>query len=165
MQQIERQLAIILPCMNDDLDILQGVLGGIPHHCLVIVISNSIADNYKSERAMLIDFCRRCARRSLIVHQTNPDFAGAFEAAGLPRILHHDTGIRGGARRIRSGKGEAMVVGTILAKVEGKRFVSLMDADNFVSGAVHEYCKVFATGLYHAFDDVDSLHSGADTGE
>jgi mannosyl-3-phosphoglycerate synthase len=162
LQDIERQLAIIVPCMNEDLDILLGVLSGIPHHCLIIVVSNSTPDRYQAERAMLTGFCGRCARRALILHQTDPDLASAFEAAGLPQILHHDTGINDSARRIRSGKGEAMMVGTVLAKLEGKRFVGFIDADNFVPGAVYEYCKVFATGLYHALNDPTSLHFGAE---
>jgi len=162
LQKIERQLAIIVPCMNEDLEILLGVLGGIPHHCLIIVVSNSTADKYKAERAMLIDFCRRCSRQALVVHQTDPELASAFEAAGLPQFLDHDAWAHDGARRIRSGKGEAMVVGTVLAKLEGRQFVGFIDADNFVPGAVHEYCKIFATGLYHALDDPISLHSDAE---
>ena len=54
------------------------------------------------------------------------------------------------------------MVGTVLTKLEGRRFVGFIDADNFVLGAVHEYCKVFATGLYHALDNLIYLHSGAD---
>ncbi|KAF3032232.1 hypothetical protein E8E11_001428 [Didymella keratinophila] len=151
LQKIERQLAIIVPCMNEDLEILLGVLGGIPHHCLVIVVSNSTTDKYKAERAMLTDLY--------------PELASAFKAVGLPQILDHDAWAHDGARRIRSGKGEAMMVGTILAKLEEKQFVGFIDADNFVPGAVHEYCKVFATGLYHALDDPIALHSGAECPE
>ncbi|KAJ4385007.1 hypothetical protein N0V86_000612 [Didymella sp. IMI 355093] len=78
--------------------------------------------------------------------------ASAFSAAGLPQIIQHgpDTEPQKCASRIRNGKGEAMMIGTALAKLRGKQFVGFIDADNFVPGAVHEYCKVFATGLYHA---------------
>lgn len=159
LQTIERQLAIIVPCMNEDPHILLGVLRGIPHHCLVIVVSNSTADKYKAERAMLTDFCGGCTRGALIVHQTNPNLASAFATASLPEILDYNAS----AGRIRSGKGEAMMVGTVLAKLQGKQFVGFIDADNFVPGAVHEYCKIFATGLYQALDNPTS--SCLDTGE
>ncbi|KAJ4314241.1 hypothetical protein N0V94_006549 [Neodidymelliopsis sp. IMI 364377] len=48
---------------------------------------------------------------------------------------------------VRNGKGEAMMIGTVLAKLAGKQYVGFIDADNFVPGAVQEYCKAFAAGL------------------
>lgn len=51
------------------------------------------------------------------------------------------------------------MVGTVLAELEGRRFVGSIDADNFVPGVVHEYCKVFAISLYQAFTDHTILPS------
>jgi hypothetical protein len=43
-----------------------------------------------------------------------------------------------------------MMIGVAIAKLAGKRFVGFIDADNFVPGSVHEYCKVYAAGLHYA---------------
>src|SRR5690348_8111532 len=94
LQKIERQLAIIVPCMNEDLEVLWDVLCGIPHHCLVVVVSNSSADKHKAECAMLTAFCERRGRRALIVRQTYPRIASAFDAAGLLQILDHDSWVQ-----------------------------------------------------------------------
>lgn len=154
LKMIERQLAIIVPCMNEEVLILQGALRGIPHHCLIILVSNSTSGGFKAERAMLDHFCASTQRRVIIVHQADPGLASVFSAAGMPHIIDHGAGLKSqnSAGRVRSGKGEAMMIGTVLAKLNGKQFVGFIDADNFVPGAVHEYCKVFAAGLYHALN-------------
>nr|BFE68368.1 hypothetical protein GCM10020092_016690 [Actinoplanes digitatis] len=51
---------------------------------------------------------------------------------------------------VRSGKGEAMLIGMALAAMTGRRYVGYVDADNYVPGAVHEYCKAYAAGLHLA---------------
>ncbi|KAH6621707.1 mannosyl-3-phosphoglycerate synthase [Boeremia exigua] len=159
LEAVEKQLAIIVPCMNEEHSILEGVLHGIPHHCLIILVSNSSAENFKAECAMLNDFCTDTYRQGIAVHQQDSGLASAFAKAGMPHIttakadtdLQNSTGIR-----IRNGKGEAMMIGTALAKLAKKSFVGFIDADNFVPGAVHEYCKVFAAGLSHALQHTSS---------
>ena len=51
---------------------------------------------------------------------------------------------------IRSGKGEAMLVGLALGALTGRRYLGYIDADNFVPGAVNEYCKAYAAGMHLA---------------
>lgn len=148
LHSIETQLAIVVPCMDEPLPILRGVLSGIPHTSQIIIVSNSNASNYQAERAMLSDFLRENTRQATITHQTSASLALAFSAAGMPQILHDAATTSPG--RLRSGKGEAMMAGTALAKLSGANFVGFIDADNLVPGAVHEYCKVFAAGLYDA---------------
>ena len=108
--------------MNEDLNVLLGVLYCIPYHCLIIVVSNSTVDNNKAERAMLTTFCARSTRRALIVHQSDPSLASAFMAAGLSQIVHYNAGIKSqnGTGHVRSGKSEAMVIGAVLAKLRSK---------------------------------------------
>ncbi|MDQ3807615.1 MAG: mannosyl-3-phosphoglycerate synthase, partial [Thermoproteota archaeon] len=38
---IERRMAIVIPTKGERLRLLEGVLSGIPHDCLTIIISNS----------------------------------------------------------------------------------------------------------------------------
>ncbi|CAJ2512541.1 Uu.00g055560.m01.CDS01 [Anthostomella pinea] len=49
-------MAIIIPCMNEDYRTIEGVLLGIPHDCLVILVSNSSrspVDRYEAELRLL----------------------------------------------------------------------------------------------------------------
>ena len=168
IQKIEKNLAIIVPCMNEEHSILEGVLHGIPHHCLIVLVSNSNAGNFKTECAMLTDFCINAQRQGIAFHQQDPGLAHTFCVAGMPHIIDNKAGLNlpNSAGRIRNGKGEAMMIGTALAKLAGKRFVGFIDADNFVPGAVHEYCKVFAAGLHHALHTSPSSdHDGGPASE
>lgn len=164
LQSIERQLAIIVPCMNEEHFIVKGVLHGIPHDCLTILVSNSSPPNFESECKMLAKFCTDTKRQGIAIHQQDIGVAAAFSTAGMPHIVdHRDLPYeRPSAGRVRNGKGEAMMIGITLAKLAGKRYVGFIDADNFVPGAVQEYCKVFAAGLYHAlhFPEAGSSQTG-----
>ncbi|KAF9697958.1 hypothetical protein EKO04_003967 [Ascochyta lentis] len=134
LQAIETQLAIVVPCMDEEHFILEGVLHGIPHDCLIVLVSNSMTDNFKNECKILTDFCTDTKREGIAIHQQDSGLARAFFDAGMPNILDNasepDT-----LGRIRNGKGEAMMIGTVFAKL---------------AGAVHEYCKVYAAGLHYA---------------
>src|SRR5690242_1305266 len=35
---IESRIAIVVPCMNEAREVLEGVLQGVPHNCLIIVV-------------------------------------------------------------------------------------------------------------------------------
>src|SRR5689334_12163262 len=59
MARATSQLVIVVCCMNEDISITEGVLSGIPHACLVILVSNSDrfpVDNYQAEVDMLRQF-------------------------------------------------------------------------------------------------------------
>jgi mannosyl-3-phosphoglycerate synthase len=153
LQAIEKQLAIVVPYMNEEYSILEGVLRGIPHDCFIILVSNSETSNFVVERKILTRIRKSTGRQGIAVHQQDPDLARAFSEAGMPHIVNKKaiSKLRCSAGRIRNGKGEAMMIGTALAKVYERAFVGFIDADNFVPGVVHEYCKVLAAGLHHVF--------------
>ncbi|KAH3964452.1 hypothetical protein HBI81_185910 [Parastagonospora nodorum] len=155
LSAIETQLAIVVPCKDEAVSILDGVLHGIPHDCLIILVSNSKKDNFTAECNLLSDFCTDTRRSGIACHQHDPGFAEAFVAGGLPAIVR----VVNGRPQIRNGKGEAMMMGAALAKLAGKKYIGFIDADNLVSGAVHEYCKVYAAGLHYA------LHCTGDGGQ
>jgi mannosyl-3-phosphoglycerate synthase len=140
---IERRMAIVIPIKGERLRLLEGVLSGIPHDCLVIIVSNSPrqpVDRYKLEKDALQQYIRFVGRDALILHQRDPGLSEAFKEVGYTSILGPD-GI------VRSGKAEGMVIGMLLAKMAGKEYVGFIDADNYVPGAVNEYVKIFASGL------------------
>ena len=52
--EVERELVIVVPCMNETRRVIEGVLSGIPHDCLIVLVSNSDrgpVDRYEIERA------------------------------------------------------------------------------------------------------------------
>src|ERR671923_1065751 len=140
---IERRMAIVIPIKGERLRLLEGVLSGIPHDCLTIIISNSPrqpVDRYKLEKDALLQFNRFVGRDALILHQRDPGLSEALKETGYTSILGPDN-------VIRDGKAEGMVIGMLLAKMAGKEYVGFIDADNYVPGAVNEYVKIFASGV------------------
>ena len=146
LRAVESEMAIVVPCMNESRGVVEGVLAGIPHDCLIVLVSNSgrtPVDRYESEAETVEQFCRLTGRSAVTVHQRDPGVAGAFKAAGMPELIDDDGLVRG-------GKGEAMLIGMALAATAGRRHVGYVDADNYVPGSVHEYCKAYAAGLHLA---------------
>src|SRR3954454_10200913 len=146
LRAVETQMVIVVPCMNETRSVIEGVLSGIPHDCLIVLVSNSDrlpVDRYEIEAQTVEQFCRLAGRSAMSVHQRDPGVAGAFKAAGMPELID-DEGL------VRSGKGEAMLIGMALAAMTGRKYVGYVDADNYVPGSVHEYCKVYAAGLHLA---------------
>lgn len=143
LHEIEKDLAIIIPVKNERLRLLEGVLCGIPHACLPIVLSNSKnepIDRFRMERNMVDTFCRYAKKKYLIAHQRSPELARIFQVGGYPHLLDDD-GL------VRNGKAEGMLAGIALANLAGKKYVGFIDSDNFFPGAVFEYVRIFSAGL------------------
>ena len=140
---IERRMAIVIPTKGERLRLLEGVLSGIPHDCLTIIISNSPrqpVDRYKLEKEALQQFNRFVGRNAFILHQRDPVLSEVLKDIGYDSLLAPDGSVR-------TGKAEGMVIGMLLAKMAGKEYVGFIDADNYVPGAVNEYVKIFASGI------------------
>ena len=140
---IERRMAIVIPTKGERLRLLEGVLSGIPHDCLTIIVSNSARQpvyRYKLEKEALQQFNRFVGRNAFILHQRDPVLSEVLRDVGYNSILDPDG-------MVRSGKAEGMVIGMLLAKMAGKEYVGFIDADNYVPGAVNEYVKIFASGI------------------
>jgi len=142
LEETFNKLAIIIPIKSEKLKLLEGVLSGVPHDCLVIVVSNSPrqpVDRFKIECDTLKQFVHFVDRDTIIVHQKDPGLAKAFQDLGYKSILDGAT--------VRDGKAEGMVIGMLIAKMMGKEYVGFIDADNYIPGAVNEYVKIFASGI------------------
>ena len=140
---VQREMAIVVPVKSERLKLIEGVLVGIPNSCLVIVVSNSPrepVDRFFLEQESIANFCRFTRKQVLIVHQRDPVIGAAFAAAGYPDLLD-DTGC------VRPGKAEGMMIGTLLARMMGKRTVGFVDSDNYFPGAVNEYIREYAAGV------------------
>ena len=143
MSEIERKMAIVIPVKGERLKLLEGVLSGIPHDCLTIIVSNSPrqpVDRYKLEKEALEQFNRFVDKNALIVHQKDPGLSDALRQVGYTSIFGPDD-------TVRNGKAEGMMIGMLLTKMAGKEYVGFIDADNYVPGAVNEYVKIYASGI------------------
>ncbi len=144
ISRILDQFAIIISIKNENLNILEGVLSGIPNECLVIIVSNSQrspVDRYAMELDMLKQYSRYVKDKKIItMHQKDPELANMFRKIGYTSILEND-------RRIRDSKAAGMVIGMIFAKIYKKQYVGFIEGDNYVPGAVNEYIKIFAAGF------------------
>jgi mannosyl-3-phosphoglycerate synthase len=143
MSEIERKMAIVIPVKGERLKLLEGVLSGIPHDCLTIIVSNSPrqpVDRYKLEKEALEQFNQFAEKNALIVHQKDPGLSDALRDGGYTSIFGPDD-------MVRNGKAEGMMIGMLLTKMAGKEHVGFIDADNYVPGAVNEYVKIYASGI------------------
>ena len=140
---VEQDMAIVVPVRSERLKLIEGVLVGIPHPCLVIVVSNSPrepVDRFFLEQEAITNFCKFTRKQVMVVHQKDPIIAKAFAEAGYHDILD-DNGL------VRNGKAEGMIMGTLLARMMGRKYVGFVDSDNYFPGAVNEYVKEYAAGF------------------
>lgn len=143
LNAIEKQMAIIVPMKGEKLRLLEGILFAIPHSCLTIVVSNSPrepVDRYNMEKNAIENFCTFARKSVVVVHQKDPSIAAAFASVGYDEILDDDG-------NIKDGKAEGMILGLVLARLAGKKYIGYVDADNYIPGAVFEYVRAYATGF------------------
>lgn len=144
LYEYQKKMAIIIPMRNERIRLVEGVLTGIPNHCLTIIVSNSPrepVDRFAIERDAFERFSRFTEKRVVIVHQKDPLLAQAFAEAGYLSLLDAQTGL------IKNGKAEGMVLGTMLARLSGSEYLGFIDADNYFPGAVLEYIREYAAGF------------------
>src|ERR671910_123696 len=106
ISEIERKMAIVIPIKGERLKLLEGVLSGIPHDCLTIIISNSPrqpVDRYKLEKEALEQFNRFVGRNALILHQKDPGLSEALRYVNYNSLFGPDD-------TIRNGKAEGMII-------------------------------------------------------
>lgn len=144
IKRIEGRMAIVIPVKDEKLQLFEGVISGVPHECLIIVVSNSEqkqGDRFEMERDTLEQFCHFTQRQALIIHQKNPVLAQAAVEAGYTDLLDESGEV------IRNGKSEGMVIALLMAMAARKDYVGFVDADNYSPGAVWEYVRCYAAGF------------------
>ncbi|CAP65753.1 uncharacterized protein PODANS_7_490 [Podospora anserina S mat+] len=159
LDRILEKLVIVVPCKDEPVDVIRGVIAGIPSRCAVILVSNCShqhgENGWEAQERMLAGFCA-WGREGCFVHQQYPGAAMAFKEAGVPEILDTASG------RIRNGKGEGMYLGIAMAKsyFPHHQYIGFIDADNRIPGSVVEYCKAYAGGF--ALAQRSAAKSGTD---
>lgn len=143
IKHFEDRMAIVIPVKDEKLKLFEGVVSGVPHDCLVIVVSNSQRDHvdrFRMEGDALNQLCRFTFRQALIIHQKDPAIAEALAESDYNDLLGED-GL------VRDGKSEAMVIGLLIAKATEKDYIGFIDADNYFPSAVLEYVRNYAAGF------------------
>ncbi len=143
IKDYEEKMAIVIPTKDEKLKLFEGVISGVPHECLIIVISNSQignVDRFRMEKDTLKQYCHFTRREALIIHQKDPILAQALAEAGYTNLLGKD-GL------IRNGKAEGMMAAILIAKMVKKGYIGFIDADNYFPGAVWEYSRCYAAGF------------------
>lgn len=143
------ETAIIVPMKNERLQLVDGVLKAIPHKCPIIIVSGSKKEGpnlFKQEVDLVKHFYNLTHSKIVMIHQKDIGLTKAFKEVGYTDILDGNGGIR-------SGKGEGMLIGILLAKSIGAKYVGFVDADNYIPGAVNEYVKDYAAGFLMSESD------------
>ena len=143
IKDVEEKMAIVIPTKDEKLKLFEGVISGVPHECLIIVVSNSErgrVDRFMMEKGTLNQFCQFTQRQAFIIHQKDPVLAQALTEAGYTDLLDEH-------ERVRDGKAEGMVVAMLIAMMAKKKYIGFIDADNYFPGAVWEYVKCYAAGF------------------
>ncbi|WP_048149866.1 mannosyl-3-phosphoglycerate synthase [Palaeococcus ferrophilus] len=146
--RVLEDIAIVVPMKNEKLQLVDGVLKAIPHQCPIIVVSNSKRDGpnlFKQEIDLIKHFYNLTRSKIVVVHQKDIGLSKAFNEVGYTDILEGD--------KVRSGKGEGMLIGILLAKAIGAKYVGFVDADNYIPGSVNEYVKDYAAGFLMSESD------------
>lgn len=137
------EMAVVIPLKDEKLQLLDGVLKAIPHKCPLIIVSGSrreSPDHFKLEVDLVKHFYSLTRTKIIMIHQKDAGLSEAFEKSGYNDILTKEG-------NVRDGKGEGMVIGTLLAKAIGAKFIGFIDADNYIPGSVNEYVKNYAAGF------------------
>jgi mannosyl-3-phosphoglycerate synthase len=143
IKDYEQKMAIVIPVKDEKLKLFEGVVSGVPHDCMLIVVSNSQrqrVDRFRMEKDALGQYCHFTRRSALIIHQKDPVLSEALCEAGYSELLGDD-GL------LRSGKSEAMMAAMLLAMVAQKDYIGFIDADNYFPGSVLEYARCYAAGF------------------
>ena len=143
LEETMDDMTIVLPVMDERLNLLDGVLKAIPDSCNIAIVSNSQRKSNRSfemEKELVEGFYDTTRHPISIVHQRDPGLAKAFDEVGYDHLLDADG-------KVRNGKAEGMLAGLLLAKNSDKKYVGFIDADNYIPGSTNEYVRDFAAGF------------------
>ncbi|MEM4717989.1 MAG: mannosyl-3-phosphoglycerate synthase [Desulfurococcaceae archaeon] len=140
LEDIMQSTTIIVPVKNENLSVLEKVLRAVPYDSPLIVVSASSIyplNIFNEERSIVRNIYRHTGRLLIHVHQRDTVLADVIKEIS-PQIID-ERGL------IKYGKGEAMLIGALLADALKARFIGFIDADNLVPGAVTEYAFIYYT--------------------
>jgi mannosyl-3-phosphoglycerate synthase len=143
IRDFEEKTLIVIPTKDEKLKLLEGVISGVPHESVILVMSNSQqkkVDRFRMESDTLKQYCHFTRREAYIIHQKDPVLAKALIDSGYSDIIGED-GL------IKNGKAEGMIASIFIASMMNHKYIGFIDADNYFPGSVWEYCKCYAAGF------------------
>lgn len=141
LHKVLNDLSIVIPIKNERINLFDGALRSIPHNCPIIVVSNSNEKRCKVEKEVVKQFYNVTEHPIMYIHQKDPNVALAFKELKYYDILN------GKGEFVRDGKGEGMIIGILVAKAIGSKYVGFVDADNYLPSSIYEYVLDFAAGI------------------
>lgn len=141
--RIAESTAIVVPVRDEDPLVLEGVLHAIPLHSPLIVVSNSSTkplDMYSNEVDMAKNVHQLSGRSVIVLHQKDPLIAESIRSE-IPNLVDESEGL------VRDGKGEGLLIGTLVAEGLNSKYVGYVDSDIYIPGAVLEYSLIYYTAL------------------
>ena len=139
LNHILKDFSIIVPIKNENTILFDSVIRSIPADCNIIVISDSDREKCEKEMKVIEDFHRMTGAPIIFAHQKDPTIGHALNDIGYTNIL--DNGL------VRDGKGEGLILGLIINKCLGRKYVGFVDADNYMPTSIYEYVLDFAIGI------------------
>ncbi|MDI9623571.1 MAG: mannosyl-3-phosphoglycerate synthase [Methanothermobacter sp.] len=139
LKQILEDFSIIIPIKNENIKLFDSVIRSIPSDCHIIVISNSNKEKCEKEMKVVENFHNIAGDPIIFAHQKDPTIGSVLEDIGYTNIL--SDGI------VRDGKGEGLIIGLLINKCLGRKYVGFVDADNYMPTSIYEYVLDFAIGI------------------
>lgn len=139
LNHILKDFSIIVPIKNENTILFDSVIRSIPADCNIIVVSDSDREKCEKEMKVIEDFHRMTGAPIIFAHQKDPSIGHALNDIGYTNIL--DNGL------VRDGKGEGLILGLIINKCLGRKYVGFVDADNYMPTSIYEYVLDFAIGI------------------
>ncbi|MBC7101198.1 MAG: mannosyl-3-phosphoglycerate synthase [Methanobacteriales archaeon] len=139
LKHILEDFSIIVPIKNENIRLFDSVIRSIPADCHIIVVSNSDKEKCEEEMKVVEDFHNIAGDPIIFAHQRDPSIGSILEDMGYTNIL--DNGI------VRDGKGEGLIIGLLINKCLGRKYVGFVDADNYMPTSIYEYVLDFAVGI------------------
>ena len=118
LSEVEKRMAIVVPCKDERRKVIEGVLSGIPHDCLIILVSNSArepVDRFDMECRTVEHFCHLAERSAVAIHQRDPGLAEAFRLSGYTDILDEDGLVRSAGAGVSDPSGREALTCVVTA--------------------------------------------------
>lgn len=132
----------VVPVKDEEPLVLEGVLRAIPFQSPIVVVSASSQypmNMYRIELDIARSVYKTSGKTIIVVHQKDKIISDEL-IKRIPEIIDEDG-------NVRYGKGEGMLIGTLIADALRVGNVAFVDADNYVPSTVLEYALIYYTTL------------------
>jgi mannosyl-3-phosphoglycerate synthase len=141
VSEVFQRIAYVIIEKNLDFHTFWSIITAFPHMARVIVVSLSSRkpyDRYFDEVRLARLIMHKTGRWVGVFTLYDPTWEEVLEKTPF-KVLLNDDGT------VKTGRGEAYVLGTMVASWMASSFVGYIDGNNLTPGAAYEYAMAFAT--------------------